>query len=459
IEHYLEYTSATFSFKDYYKTIFADTGFLPFFLQIYCSILYERLSMKTSFTIESISEEFLEESKAHFSFIWTTLPEQEKNLIIKIILQKQISIKDEYVVKNLILKGYIFKTDDSYILFSLSFRTFLINEKAFIEDKRKFLKGTGNKNLGVFGLINKRKLKLFSIALAFVCIVLLGIVLKKRFDVPTPSNTIENKIVVSRGVTLIYDKASKNYIKVGKFYALLIGIEKYEDSFYPTLTEPLNDVTELKSVLISKYTFDSTNVRVLQNPSKNEIFRALIFYRDSLTPDDNLFVFYAGHGCYDKKADMGYLIPSDADNKNDATWVSYQDIRSKFNVIEAKHILLIADACFAGSVFRSVDSIRPEHVDAMTRERISTRSRTAFTSADLKPVPDKSEFLKYLTSALENNLSPLLLSEDLYINTRNTLKVGTSKKDPVKWGALQDCNDMGGDFVFVRRSDSANLSN
>ena len=148
---------------------------------------------------------------------------------------------------------------------------------------------------------------------------------------------------------------------------------------------------------------------------------------------------------------MGYIIPSDADYKNDGDWVSFQEIRKKFEVIAARHILLIADACYAGSVFRGADSNAEEGMDEMTLGQLSKKSRNGFTSAFLKPVPDRSEFLRLLISTLKNNRARLFLSEDLYINTRNSIMRSTSKKDPVKWGVIKDCGDEGGDFIFIKK--------
>lgn len=256
----------------------------------------------------------------------------------------------------------------------------------------------------------------------------------------------------TRGMTMVKDPVANDSLVLGNYFALLIGIENYKDSRYQKLSEPVGDVKSIYDVLTTNYTFETNNVIVLTDPEKKEVFEALNYYRDNLTATDNLFVFYAGHGCYDAKANMGYLIPSDADYKNDADWISFADIRKKFEVIPANHILLIADACYAGSVFRGEDIEAGQDLDEITLEQLSKKSRTAFTSAYLKPVPDRSDFLRHLITNLKNNNSRLFLSEDLYINTRNSLLRSTSKKDPVKWGVLQDCGDEGGDFIFIRRT-------
>ena len=270
-----------------------------------------------------------------------------------------------------------------------------------------------------------------------------------RLDKLSRLSLAEDKM---RGMTLLKDTESKDSVVIGKYYACLIGIENYQDSRYQKLSEPVHDVKAMYDVLTERYTFEKNNVNVLTDPDRKGIYEAMNFYRDNLTPNDNLFIFYAGHGRYDDKANMGYLIPSDADYKIDADWISFQEIRKKFEVIAAKHILLVADACYAGSIFRGGDSSPEDDIDEMTLGQLHKKSRTAFTSAFLQPVPDRSDFLKYLISNLKNNSARLYMSEDLYINTRNSLIKSTSKKDPVKWGTLQDCGDEGGDFIFIRRT-------
>ena len=218
----------------------------------------------------------------------------------------------------------------------------------------------------------------------------------------------------------------------------------------------MNDVKAMEKALTGYYTFSERNIRVLTNPDKKTLFSTLNFYRDSLGPNDNLLVFYAGHGRFDEKANTGYILPSDADFTNDADRISFVELRRKFEVMPARHILLIADACYAGSVFRGAESATSTPMEEITIGQLRKKSRTAFTSAYLKPVPDRSDFLLLLISNLENNSQPMFLSEDLYINTRNSLLRSTSKKDPVKWGVLQDCGDEGGDFIFIRKGKEQN---
>ncbi len=105
---------------------------------------------------------------------------------------------------------------------------------------------------------------------------------------------------------------AKEYRRHGKDYALVIGVDTYPGGF-PTLSNPIHDALKLKDTLEQTYNF---NVRLLKNPKGSEILQALDDYRDSnkyqLTDDDQLLVFFGGHGLYIPELNLGYLLPSDS---------------------------------------------------------------------------------------------------------------------------------------------------
>jgi hypothetical protein len=69
--------------------------------------------------------------------------------------------------------------------------------------------------------------------------------------------------------------------------------------------------------------------------------------------------------------------------------------------IKSKHTLLITDACFSGSIFktRSVEAAILKRFHEMYKDK----SRKAMTSGNLTEAPDKSVFVKYLIKTLEEN--------------------------------------------------------
>ena len=61
---------------------------------------------------------------------------------------------------------------------------------------------------------------------------------------------------------------------------------------------------------------------------------------------------YAGHGQIDPATDQGFWQPVNAEPGNDFTWISNDDLKRYLRAMPAKHVLVIADSCFSGSLTR-----------------------------------------------------------------------------------------------------------
>ncbi len=109
----------------------------------------------------------------------------------------------------------------------------------------------------------------------------------------------------------------------------------------------------LQKILVSKYTFQEDQIKLLKNPDSEELIIALDELAHEITPDDNLLIFYAGHGWFDEKANIGYWLPSDAKQVNKAAWFRNSTLCDYLKEIDSRHTLLIADACFGGSIFKT----------------------------------------------------------------------------------------------------------
>ena len=98
--------------------------------------------------------------------------------------------------------------------------------------------------------------------------------------------------------------------KSGKYYALLIGVQNYEDPEINDLNFPLNDVNDMENILSSYYTFEKENIETLRDPSRAQMIIALDKLNKKLTENDNLLIFYAGHGYYREDSKQGFWLPS-----------------------------------------------------------------------------------------------------------------------------------------------------
>ena len=251
-----------------------------------------------------------------------------------------------------------------------------------------------------------------------------------------------NKTTRSEKRTIEYKAATVG----GNYHALLIAVENYEDFAIKDLEKPIDDATELQKVLTQNYTFEPGNVHLLKNPKKEEILNKLIYLQDRLGPNDNLLVYYSGHGIV--KNDVGYWLPSNAAQDSRIQWLSNAELRDYMNGMKAKHTLIIADACFSGSIFTG--GYR-DFEEFACEEMAKLKSRRAMTSGANTVVPDNSVFFKYLVQKLKENNSSCLSAENLYSKIKPAVIYNSPNNHVPQFGVLPQTGDEGGNFVFKRR--------
>ncbi len=233
--------------------------------------------------------------------------------------------------------------------------------------------------------------------------------------------------------------------------ALIMGVSKYlyEDASLQSLDRPAIDAQQVYDQLTQKYTFNPEDVILLKDPTRQQIIDAFDKLAHVTTEKDNLVVFYAGHGYWDKQRELGYWLPSDAKRTSRSNWISNSDVKDNLAMasIKAKHTLLITDACFGGSIFksRSMTSERMLQLNELYRDP----SRKAMTSGNLSEVPDKSVFLQQLIKKLSDNTDEYLPATTLFTRMYEPI-TNNSATNPV-YGIIQGAGDEGGDFIFERR--------
>jgi WD40 repeat protein len=246
----------------------------------------------------------------------------------------------------------------------------------------------------------------------------------------------------------IVEKSIIPDIEKGKYYALLIGINDYLDDDLNDLDYPISDVDNLNRVLLSGYTFEKENIIVLKNPKRAEIMVALDDLGKKLTLNDNLLIFYAGHGYWDEKGKVGYWFPADAAKKSTVDWFRNSTLRDFIGSIQTRHTLLIADACFSGAIFKSRGAFS-EPAPLGVQKLYEVPSRKAMTSGILEEVPDKSVFMEYFIKRLAENKEKYLSSE-VFFSSFKTAVMNNSSNVP-QFGVIQNVGDEGGDFIFIKK--------
>lgn len=182
------------------------------------------------------------------------------------------------------------------------------------------------------------------------------------------------------------ETSSRILTQVGKYYALIIGNNDYKH--LPKLNTAVNDAKEVDSILRGKFGFET---KLLLNATREQIIVTLNEYR-KIGADDNLIIYYAGHGHNDKEVGRAYWLPVDARTGDDANWISADDITTNIRRLNAKHVLIVSDSCYSGTISRSADLIS---LNSKTTEREKYllkmndgKSRTLMASGGDEPVTD-----------------------------------------------------------------------
>jgi uncharacterized caspase-like protein len=244
---------------------------------------------------------------------------------------------------------------------------------------------------------------------------------------------------------------SRPRIDFGRFHALVIGIDAYRQ--IRPLDTAVGDATAVAKLLRERYGYDVT---LLTNATREQIVVALDRLRAKLTDRDNLLIYYAGHGVLDKDAGRGYWLPVDARPDTRAQWLSNIEVTDTLKAMSAKHVLVVADSCYAGSLLREdrgIALVTGSERDVFLTRIAQKRSRTVLSSGGVEPVLDAgggrhSVFAKAFLEALEENRD-VLDGQGLFARIRRPV-VLNSPQTP-EYSDIRLAGHDGGDFLFVRR--------
>lgn len=245
-------------------------------------------------------------------------------------------------------------------------------------------------------------------------------------------------------------------IDFGRYYALVIGNNEYQN--YPTLQTAIADARRVSDILESKYGF---NTRLLVNADRYTMLSAINEIKGKLKANDNLLIYYAGHGEIEENTKQGYWLPVDAEQGNTANWIPNSAISDLLNTISAKHVLVVADSCYSGSMTKAsiprLDTkLKDSYVQKWLKAMVKTRSRTVLTSGGLEPVLDSgggdhSIFANAFIQQLERN-DGIIDAYRIYLNitrkvSRKAAEVGFSQTPT--YAPIQHAGHGGGEFVIV----------
>ena len=181
--------------------------------------------------------------------------------------------------------------------------------------------------------------------------------------------------------------------------------------------------------------------------------------------DDAVLVYFAGHGYYDAAMEEGYWIPADArrkvagrDAKEDWLWNS--TITRIVGASAARHVLVLADACYSGSLFRGDAPMDARGSLSWYERALARPSRYLIASGGLEPVLDSgaghSVFAQQVLNFLGDPEQDVFSASDLGAALRGRVSALTGQM--VQMGPLPLARHAGGEFVFVRKDADVRLA-
>lgn len=245
----------------------------------------------------------------------------------------------------------------------------------------------------------------------------------------------------------------------------LLGNKNYHDPGYGKLETPHADAHSVAGILTTQYGFTTELTKqdgsqtslVLLDKSRRELLGLLDDLEEVVSADDRLLIFYAGHGHLDNRTGKAYWIPIDAKKNRRSEWISADYIVSALKGIRARSILVVADSCFSGALFRSTGpGVEPTDAEfeRALYEDAQRPSRVLISSGGTEPVIDgggsgHSIFARKFIDALSNPLRPIFSARELHVRRLKPTVSGNAQQVP-QYEYLRDSGHDAGDFIFVQ---------
>ena len=194
-------------------------------------------------------------------------------------------------------------------------------------------------------------------------------------------------------------------------WGLVVGINSY--TRVPPLQHARNDAQAVAQFLVTRLGFPERQIRILldKDATRDAILESFMDYTNTeIQPDDRILVFFAGHGYThpSRRGEVGFLIPADGNPEDLSSLIRWDTLTRNSDLIEAKHIFFIMDACYGGLAITR--ALRPGSMRFL-KDMLQRYSRQVLTAGKAdEPVSDAagplaghSVFTGHLIQGLNGN--------------------------------------------------------
>lgn len=297
----------------------------------------------------------------------------------------------------------------------------------------------------------------------------------------------------------------------GKVHALCVGVRKYQGTGCPDLRFSRKDAEDLAAVFKAKYGYE-TKTLLDEQATKDAILREVDRYRSILTWDDSFIFYFAGHGqrvesrggnakdglaaviCegYFLPFSTGRYAPEKPDGATDhekaiklrdamrASCIEYGEFVRSMNNFNARHVVLIFDACYSGMAAlatRATPSDLSKTPDTLQLAEYYRGSRCVISAGDeLQQVPEFSDrllcFAELLTPPqkvarpIENGVftyefissvrpAGVIRASDVYADVQKRVYTVLEKQNhPITRPLMNPFGKYSGQFLFIPSAES-----
>jgi hypothetical protein len=252
----------------------------------------------------------------------------------------------------------------------------------------------------------------------------------------------------TRGGSIDRNKKPPTQKILRKNHLLVIGIDKYSHGI-PQLNNAVRDAKDFQKILLEHYQFEQSVPLFDKDATKDNILEAFDHMLATLTDNDNLVLYFSGHGELHDLTKRGYWIPVDATLGKRGDYLSNNDVVDFFKNCKAHHIFAIVDSCFSGALFQT------RKLTNVAERLDNVPSRWLLTAGLKEPVSDgsfgsNSPFAKALIAHLKGNEQPALWVSDLCNRVLQGVVFNEDKQTP-RGEPLPDVGHLGGQFVFYKK--------
>ncbi len=285
---------------------------------------------------------------------------------------------------------------------------------------------------------------------------------KKIFTVMPVENPF-HLVKRNRNIDIQKGRAESDIIKTEKKVVGedILGIDRaliFATNIYDSFSELVNPVIDASTVAEELQTNYFVGTELIVNPTLKEAIEKIREYAKlEYSKNDNLLIFFAGHGIYDEVFKEGYIISRDSksDDVAKTSYLSHSNLRTMINNIPCNHILLVMDVCFGGTFdpliatrSRAADMYAEVTSEEFIQRKKKYKTRLYLTSGGKEYVPDgrpghHSPFARKFLEALRN------YGGNDGILTINEIIQYVEKVEPQpQFGEFGD-NEPGSDFILL----------